>query len=472
MYILPYLEIMDAAFKKIIGLAGIKAARLVRRVPTSITDLKPSIPSNNILDNISVAVITEGSKNAKNEVRIQNLSNFINLAGGGAFTTPGKDINKEINAIVFDTRGMKSADDLKQIHPYMQPAVSKLGRNGRVVVISGRSSNENADCVTSSAIAAAVHGFSKSLAKELAGKGITANTIRIDENVSEKTSLPGVLQFLLSKRSAFITGQILSLSDNNLANFDMEPKSSFSVQKKRVLVTGSARGIGEFTARLFHAEGAEVVLLDHPSMEGTLKDISQKLMCNYIPLDVSNPDSTSLLKSSMLQLFGNLKLDAVVHNAGITRDKTFRNMSSANFDSVIDVNLSSVIRLDNFLFAESLTPGGKAVYLSSISGIAGTFGQTNYSCSKAGIIGYVAALGSKVSTHGIGVNAIAPGFIETEMTKQIPFLTRNVGRHMNALLQGGYPADVAEAALFLSSGASNGVNGNTLRVCGGHMIGS
>ena len=124
------------------------------------------------------------------------------------------------------------------------------------------------------------------------------------------------------------------------------------------------------------------------------------------------------------------------------------------------------------LFQHSLRPGSKSVYLSSTSGLAGNFGQSNYSCSKAGIIGYVEALGASVDHHGIGVNAIAPGFIETEMTKKIPFVTRNVGRHMNALLQGGYPIDIAEAALFLSSPAAVGVNGNTLRVCGLHVVGN
>jgi 3-oxoacyl-[acyl-carrier protein] reductase len=310
------------------------------------------------------------------------------------------------------------------------------------------------------------------MAKELAGKGITANLISVPSGIDVSQTLQGPLQYFLSKRSAFVTGQSLYLSTNSLAPFVSEPSSNFSVRKKRVLITGASRGIGEYTSRLFHAEGAELLLLDHPSMDSTLKEFAKSLGSSFVTLDVSNVDAPKLLLESIHKSFGDSKLDVVVHNAGITRDKTYKKMSTENFDSVIDVNLSSVIRMDDLLFSESLKAGSKAVYLSSISGIAGTFGQTNYSCSKAGIMGYVAALGANVQRHGVGVNAVAPGFIETEMTQKIPFLTRNVGRHMNALLQGGFPADIAEAVLYLSTPASAGVNGHTLRVCGGHMIGA
>ncbi len=169
--------------------------------------------------------------------------------------------------------------------------------------------------------------------------------------------------------------------------------------------------------------------------------------------------------------------DIVIHNAGITRDKTFLRMNDTQWSSVLDVNLSSIIRIDEMLFCRSkniLSSRGRVVYLSSIAGIAGGFGQTNYSCSKAGVMGYVAARAAELSASAskIGVNAIAPGFIETEMTKAIPFMIRNIGRRMNALNQGGYPADIAETALFLSSEASRAMNGITLRVCGKHRVGA
>lgn len=208
--------------------------------------------------------------------------------------------------------------------------------------------------------------------------------------------------------------------------------------------------------------------------------IQSELGGKYLPMDVTNERSPELLHQSISESFqptssnGSL-LDIVVHNAGITRDKTFNKMKEDQFRSVIDVNLASILRLDEMLLCRKnliMGHGSRLVYLSSIAGIAGGFGQTNYACSKAGVVGYVASRAKEVAAWGIGVNAIAPGFIETEMTKAIPFAIRNVGRRMNALNQGGYPADIAEAAVFLSSPASEALNGVTMRVCGKHRVGA
>lgn len=210
-------------------------------------------------------------------------------------------------------------------------------------------------------------------------------------------------------------------------------------------------------------------------------DPQTELGGSALSLDVTSDRSPDILYEHLSKTFQPSAsscpslLDVVVHNAGITRDKTFSNMKEDQFRSVLDVNLASIIRLDEMLLCRSrhvIGKGGRLVYLSSIAGIAGGFGQTNYSTSKAGVMGYVAARAADVSPWGIGVNAIAPGFIETEMTKAIPFLVRNIGRRMNALNQGGYPADIAEAALFLSSSASSALNGATIRVCGKHRVGA
>lgn len=211
-----------------------------------------------------------------------------------------------------------------------------------------------------------------------------------------------------------------------------------------------------------------------------IPSLQTELGGSYLSLDVTNPKSPELLYDSVQAKFGSsstnqTKLDIVVHNAGITRDKTFNKMSPEQFKSVLDVNLSSIMRMDDLLMCHKkgvVGSGSRLVYLSSIAGIAGAFGQTNYSCSKAGVVGYVASKAAEMSSRGIGINAIAPGFIETEMTKAIPFLIRNVGRRLNALNQGGYPADIAEAALFLSSPASQALNGCTIRVCGKHRVGA
>lgn len=262
--------------------------------------------------------------------------------------------------------------------------------------------------------------------------------------------------------------------------FPAHTAEGFDISGKRVLVTGAARGIGEYMARLFASEGAQLLILDHPTAESNLAAMAKELNCSYLPLDVTNKDSPSIIYESIVSSFGDAKLDSIVHNAGITRDKTFKNMKLENFHAVIDVNLASVARIDEMLFTENwqgntesvMDAGGRATYLSSISGIGGIAGQTNYSASKAGIIGYVSQLGADLAERGIGVNAIAPGFIETEMTGKVPFMMRNIGRVVNALVQSGYPADIAEAALFLSSPASIGLNGHTIRVCGGHIVGA
>jgi 3-oxoacyl-[acyl-carrier protein] reductase len=316
-----------------------------------------------------------------------------------------------------------------------------------------------------------VHGFTKSIAKEVAHKGATANTLQLPS--SSKNGVAGPLQYLLSNRSAFVTGQrlVVSPSPPSSSTPSLPESDLFSVSGKKVLITGAARGIGECIARLLHAEGADLILLDHPAALQSLGKTAEMLNAKLISLDISDKGSPSTLLHFLQSSLGIDRLDAAVHNAGITRDKTFKNMTEANFQAVINVNLESISRLDESLYGTLLQPGSKAVYMSSISGIAGTFGQTNYSCSKAGVIGYVNALASASAAHGVGVNAIAPGFIETEMTAKIPFVKRTVGRYMNSLLQEGYPVDIAEAVLFFISRASDTVQGNTLRVCGGHIIG-
>jgi 3-oxoacyl-[acyl-carrier protein] reductase len=140
---------------------------------------------------------------------------------------------------------------------------------------------------------------------------------------------------------------------------------------------------------------------------------------------------------------------------------------------VLDVNLSSQERINELLLGEDLIgEGGRIASVSSVSGIAGNRGQTNYATSKAGVIGMVRALAPVMRERGATVNAVAPGFIETKMTEAMPVGTREVGRRMNSLLQGGQPVDVAETIAWLISPASGGVNGNVVRVCGQQLLGA
>jgi 3-oxoacyl-[acyl-carrier protein] reductase len=166
-------------------------------------------------------------------------------------------------------------------------------------------------------------------------------------------------------------------------------------------------------------------------------------------------------------------VDIVVHNAGVTRDKTLGRMPEDLWDMVLSINLGAPQRIDRELFErDAVRANGRIVCVSSISGIAGNAGQTNYSTSKAGVIGFVQAWAPAVAERGATLNAVAPGFIETQMTAAMPIATREAGRRMNSLAQGGLPVDVAETIAWFASPGSVGVNGNVVRVCGQSLIGA
>ena len=161
----------------------------------------------------------------------------------------------------------------------------------------------------------------------------------------------------------------------------------------------------------------------------------------------------------------------MIHNAGITRDKTLARMKPEHWDQVMAVNAEALVRIQGALDPR-LREGGRVIALSSIAGIAGNQGQTNYAASKAGVAGWVRALAPLLARRGITVNAVAPGFIETRMTAAIPAAIRQVARRLSALGQGGQPEDVAAALVFLASPGAVGVSGAVLRVCGGAFVGA
>ena len=180
--------------------------------------------------------------------------------------------------------------------------------------------------------------------------------------------------------------------------------------------------------------------------------------------------SEMCIRDSLKEKHGGV--DVVVHNAGITRDKKLANMKEDRWSSVIAVNLTAPERISRELLEQGLVAAnGRIVGVSSIAGIAGNLGQTNYAASKAGVIGLVDSLAPELE-GGITVNAVAPGFIITQMTAAVPFATREVGQRLNAMSQGGLPVDVAEAIAWYLSPGSTAVNGNVVRVCGQMMLGA
>ena len=221
---------------------------------------------------------------------------------------------------------------------------------------------------------------------------------------------------------------------------------------------------------MLHRDGATVVGIDVPQAASDLKDLAEAINGDYLTLDITAPDAPARIAHELKKRHGGL--DAIVHNAGITRDKRLANMDAARWDSVIAVNLTAPELITRELLTSGvLRPNGRIVGVSSIAGIAGNVGQTNYAASMAGVIGLVDSLANELS-DGITINAVAPGFIETKMTAAVPLMTREVGRRLNALSQGGQPVDVAEAVAWYLSPGSTAVNGNVVRVCGQMMLGA
>ena len=371
---------------------------------------------------------------------------------------------ERIDAIVFDGTGLESPDDLRQVYDFMHPWIRRLNRSGRVVVI-GRPAAD-AKKPARAAARAGLEGFTRSLAKEIGANGTVANSVFVEEGAESR--LGPVLRFLLSPRSAFISCQPFHVT--KLAKGDEAPDTHV-LGGKVALVTGAARGISEATAELLAAEGAHVVCLDRPADDAPCSKVAQRIGGSVLLVDITDEDAPARIANELKERFGGV--DVVVHNAGVTRDKTLGRMKPDAWDMAVDINLGAVIRItDRLLEDEVLRPGGRIVCLSSVSGIAGNRGQTNYSASKAGIVGFVEALAPRVAKKGITANAIAPGFIETRLTSAMPVAIREVARRMSAVGQGGKPEDVGQAITFLATPGAVGVTGATVRVCGGALIGA
>jgi len=236
------------------------------------------------------------------------------------------------------------------------------------------------------------------------------------------------------------------------------------------LVTGASRGIGAAIADVLGRDGAHVVCVDVPAQGEALSAVANAIGGTALPLDVTAGDAPGRLIDHLRERHGGV--DVVVHNAGITRDRTLARMDDAEWDLLMAVNLVAPQRITAALLdAGTLNEAGRVVVVSSVSGIAGNRGQVNYATAKAGLIGLTLQLAPRLAPTRT-INAVAPGFIETEMTAAMPFFTREAGRRMNSLSQGGRPVDVAETIAWLASPASGGINANVVRVCGQSLLGA
>lgn len=366
-------------------------------------------------------------------------------------------------ALVFDATGITSSEQLGQLHDFVSPAIREVDTCGRLIVL-GTPPEEAAD--TQERVAQrALEGYVRTAGKELK-RGATAQLVYASRGA--ENALDSTLTFLLSPKSAFVSGQVVRVGAAEAPAVDRTSPLS----EKVALVTGASRGIGESIAETLARDGAHVVCLDVPAQGEDLTRVANRIGGSALQMDITAEDAPQRIAEHFRERHGGL--DVVVHNAGITRDKTIARMDRAKWDQVIAVNLAAQERINEALLAEDspLRRGGRLVGVASISGIAGNVGQSNYASSKAGVIGLVQALAPRAAERGVTVNAVAPGFIETKMTAAVPLFVREAGRRMNSLSQGGLPVDVAETIAWYANPGSAGVNGNVVRVCGQSLLGA
>ncbi|WAI88039.1 3-oxoacyl-[acyl-carrier-protein] reductase FabG [Psychrobacter sp. SC65A.3] len=390
-----------------------------------------------------------------------DVKDTLSDAGVKAKANTGSD--DKFKVLLFDASNISNAEELKQVYEFFHSVARRVEKSGRVIVI-GRPPEALTD-IEAALAQRALEGFVKSVGKEFK-RGITAQLIYVEAGAEQ--NLDSTLRFFTSARSAYVSGQVVRVS--NGSNVDVDWNQPLG--GKTMLVTGASRGIGEAIARVLAREGAHVICLDVPQQQADLQKVASEISGSALTVDITSADAGKEIAEAAQKRGG---LDSVIHNAGITRDKTLANMDDKQWDMVLNINLGSIAKLNRYLLDNDvLKDAARIVCVSSISGIAGNLGQTNYATSKAGVIGLVNATAKQLEDNakGMTINAVAPGFIETQMTEAIPFAIREAGRRMNSMSQGGLPVDVAETIAWFASPASGGLNGNVIRVCGQSLLGA
>jgi 3-oxoacyl-[acyl-carrier protein] reductase len=400
------------------------------------------------------------------------------LGGDGALLGPVRDTltaareeahekfkeGQKYSALVFDASGISSTEELAQVYEFFHPTIREVKSNGRVLVL-GRppaSLRENPRAYTAQR---ALEGFTRSVGKELR-RGATVQLVYVEPGAEQ--NMESTLRFLLSSKSAYVDAQVVRIGPGTVETpADWEKP----LDGKIALVTGASRGIGESIAETLARDGAHVICLDVPQQGDALAEVANRIGGETLQLDITGDGAPQAIVEHLRERHGGV--DVVVHNAGVTRDKTLGRMDEKQWGMVLAINISAQEHInDALLDGDTLRSNGRIVAVSSQSGIAGNAGQTNYATSKAAVIGMVDSLAPVVAPRPATINAVAPGFIETQMTAAMPTFTREAGRRLNSMSQGGLPIDVAETIAWLASPASGGVNGNIVRVCGQSLLGA
>jgi len=371
--------------------------------------------------------------------------------------------------LVLDATGLTSSDELVALRDFFTPLLRSLDTCPRVVVIGTPPELvEHGERVAQRAL----EGFTRSLGKEI-GRGGTVQLVYVAPGA--EGAVHSTLAFLLSPKSAYVSGQVIRIGAHGATTSGPVDDWLHPLEGRVAIVTGASRGIGEQIARVLHRDGATVVGVDVPQAAEELQSVMKEIGGDHLLLDITAKDAPQRIARHLKEKHGGV--DVVVHNAGITRDRKLANMAASSekgdrFEQVIAVNLTAPERITRELLDQGvINDNGSIIGVASIAGIAGNVGQTNYAASKAGVIGLVDSLADELD-RGITVNAVAPGFIITQMTAAVPFATREVGQRLNAMAQGGLPVDVAETIAWYASPGSTAVNGNVVRVCGQMMLGA
>lgn len=403
---------------------------------------------------------------APNSALGTTLSDTLKASGIATTTVPADD--RRYQALVFDATGCANTHDLSTLAEFFTPRLRSIESCGRVLVIG--TVPEQAESQSRVIAQRALEGFVRSLGKEV-GAGVTVNLVYISGGAEDQ--LASTLEFFLSPKSAYVSGQVVRLRPDSLDDATRDPDviAAAPLGGKIALVTGAARGLGAADVQVLARDGARVIGVDVPAMGDELEATMSSVGGESLTLDIAADDAPAELATYIQQHHG--AIDILVHNAGITRDKRLKNMKAENFDRVIDISVGAPERITAELVDQGLIrAGGRIIGISSIAGIAGNNGQTNYGAAKAGVIGFISDLSRRLAHQGITANVVAPGFIETDMVKTIPFATREAGRRMNSMSQGGLPVDVAETIAWYADPRSQAVTGNVVRVCGQSLLGA